>query len=429
MRLPETLARLCPKGVLMGMLMTGAASSAGAAARADLSSADFPTIQAAVTALPPEGGRVRIPPGLHILNGSIKPDDNVTITGAGPSTVLRLRDMLLGEAAAPLNVGDTTITLKDASGFEVGMDVFVHKKIDWGAHVERSYSYTITAIDGATLTIDKPVGFAQPAGATVCTGTPAVLVFKKRNVVVENLTIEGVKDKAPVYVNLKMAGVYLWGATDCVVRNCVIRDCRGDGISAQFPPSGIGPGKTNWDPPTVGVGNCNLIADNHIEGSSHFGIHIGGGQTRVIVRGNVARGCGKDGFYYCWDNTFAVVSDNIFMNNGRHGIGGLGAGGQKISDMYTVTSNNVCSYNGQCGIDVDGGTGNVVTGNVCHANSRSAKGRFPGIRVAGDVLDTTITGNNCSDRADDPMQKCGIEILPGAKGCVIENNVGTVQGR
>ena len=53
----------------------------------------------------------------------------------------------------------------------------------------------------------------------------------------ELITIDGNKDNAVVDVNMKMAGVYLLGTTDCTVRNCRLYNCTGDGISAQMAPA------------------------------------------------------------------------------------------------------------------------------------------------------------------------------------------------
>ena len=63
-----------------------AARAFAEAPKADVSAGDYPSIQAAIDALPSEGGRVYIPAGTYILKGSLKPRDNVTISGAGPAT-------------------------------------------------------------------------------------------------------------------------------------------------------------------------------------------------------------------------------------------------------------------------------------------------------------------------------------------------------
>ena len=417
------------------VMLIAATLSAGPS-NADVSAADYPSIQAALDALPAEGGRVYIPAGTYILKGSLKPRDNVTISGAGAATVLKACDLVTGKTTTAINVGDKQVTVESAKGFEVGMDVFAHKNIEWGPYVEKAYSYTITAIEGNTLKFDKGAAAAQGVGATICTGAPPILVFNKRNVVIENLTVDGNRKPNWVYVNLKMAGIYLWGATDCTVKNCHILNTSGDGISAQFPATGYKAtgGPQGWDTAEGHEGNGSMILDNYIRNASGFGIHVGGGQTKSIVKGNIVRDCTWDGFYWCWDNVFTIVADNIFTNNGWNGIGGYGDGSSQISDMHNVVSNNVCSYNGQAGIAITGGNGNICSGNVCYGNSRSKKGAYPGILIKIPTPDkenpkrrffinTLVTGNACNDKGEGATQKCGIEVSPLVAGCTVNNNI------
>jgi parallel beta-helix repeat protein len=432
---------------VVAMSTTLASAALSPTAGANLSAADFPTIQAAIDALPASGGRVFIPAGTYVLKGSVKPRDNVTLSGAGPATVLKAYDLVVSKTTVPIKVGDRQATVEDAKDFEVGMDVFAHKSIEWGPAAEKAFSYAITGIDGRILKFDRPATCAQPAGAVICTGAPVVLVFKKRNVVIENLTIDGNRKPKWVYVNLKMAGVYLWAASDCTVRNCRIVNASGDGTSAQFPPTGW-TGVTSarpqgWAKGREHEGNGTQILGNHIRGASGFGIHLGGGQTKSIVKGNVVRACAWDGFYWCWDNMFSIVTDNIFTNNGWNGIGGYGDGSARNSDTQNITSNNICAYNGHSGIAVTGGSGNILSGNVCYANSRERKGARPGIRIAiadywakqkkGEpkrpsrtyAVHMIVTGNSCNDSGDGAMQKCGIEIAPNVTGVILRDNLST----
>ncbi len=416
--------------------LLAASALAADSGKSDLSASDFPSIQAALDALPPGGGRVYIPAGTYVLKGSLKPCDNVTICGAGPSTVLRACDLVTGKTTSQLNVGDKQVDVENTAGFEVGMDVFVHKNIEWGPYVEKAFSYRITAIEGNTLRFDKAAAAGQPAGATVCTGAPLILVLNRRNVVIENLTVDGNRKPDWVYVNLKMAGIYLWGAIDCTVRSCHVINTSGDGISAQFPPSGWkgADGPMGWAVPEKHGGNGTMILDNHISNTSGFGIHIGGGQTKSIIKGNIVSKCLWDGFYWCWDNVLTIVTDNTFTHNGWNGIGGFGDGSSAFSDTHNINSNNVCAYNGQAGIAITGGNSNIVSGNMCFANSGSAKGEYPGIKVwipgpdknepdKKYFINTLITGNVCSDVGEGATQKNGIDVAENIRGVILRDNI------
>lgn len=54
--------------------------------------ADYPSIQDAVNSLPATGGTVFIPAGLYIISSPIKLPSNVTLTGEGFDTILKLAD-------------------------------------------------------------------------------------------------------------------------------------------------------------------------------------------------------------------------------------------------------------------------------------------------------------------------------------------------
>jgi len=265
--------RLLSKGTIWGVAFAVIATGLVQAAQTELSAATYEGIQAALDALPPEGGRVFIPAGTYIMKGSLKPRDGATISGAGPATVLKACDQVVQKSAKPLAVGDRQIVMQSVQGFATGMDVFVHEKLDWSAATQKAFSYTITSIEGNTLKFDKAAVFAQPADATVCSGAPVILVFMKKNIVIENLTVDGNKQKASTSVNLKMAGIYLWGALDCTVQNCRLDNCWGDGISAQFPPTGFkaDSGQPLWDPLDKHEGNGTLIVNNHIRAARSFG--------------------------------------------------------------------------------------------------------------------------------------------------------------
>ena len=70
-----------------------------------------------------------------------------------------------------------------------------------------------------------------------------------------------------------------------------------------------------------------------------------------------------------------LVTNNTFAGNGKNGIGGLGGGG----DTFNVVSGNTCCKNGRHGIEIENGSGNVVTANICYDNSASEPGSYAGI--------------------------------------------------
>ena len=84
-------------------------------------------------------------------------------------------------------------------------------------------------------------------------------------------------------------------------------------------------------------------------------------------------------------------------------------------DHHNIVSDNVCSYNGMCGIDANRGEEQVVTGNLLLSNSRNAPGDWPGIRLH-DLERSIVQGNRCADDQETPTQLRGI-VESGQSDC------------
>jgi parallel beta-helix repeat protein len=115
--------RTLPSPLLLGLaIITLLCGSAGPPALAQdarrpiLNSRDFDSIQQAIDSLPPEGGTVVIPPGVHDVREKIRVPSHVELRGAGiDRTILVLadgvRDHLISNA--DLVAGNTNITIRD----------------------------------------------------------------------------------------------------------------------------------------------------------------------------------------------------------------------------------------------------------------------------------------------------------------------------
>jgi parallel beta-helix repeat protein len=314
--------------------------------------------------------------------------------------------MRQSKLTAPLKTGQNFIMVKDPGRFRPGMEIFVHGRRDWGPQTEQVFSYRITEIQGHRFFLDKTAVFEQPVESAVCSGVPAIFVRKKKNVVIENLTVDGnARHNRAINVNNKMAGIYLWAVSDCSIRQCNICNCAGDGISIQFPPTGFkSSAPPQWDGPDNHGGSGIMILNNRIDACDNWGLHIGGGQSQTLIRGNIIRNCGYDGLFFCYDNTFTIISDNLIMHNRNNGIGGVGRGNGIDSDRENLIHNNICAYNGRCGIEIDGGSGNLIHGNICYGNSRRKPGRHPGIRVMSSAQETLVTNNLYRDTGNPTTQ-------------------------
>ena len=115
---------------------------------------------------------------------------------------------------------------------------------------------------------------------------------------------------------------------------------------------------------------------------------------------------------------FTFRSDNVFTENGRHGIGGVAEGG----DHHDIINDNVCSYNGQCGIDASRGEEQTITGNLLLGNSRETPGAWPGLRLH-DMQSALVQGNRCADDQDPATQTLGIIESGDSDGNLISANL------
>ena len=83
----------------------------------------------------PEGGLLVIPKGTYQLKRSLVLKANITISGAGPETVLSVLPLLpCSSLAAPAEKGATSVHVADAGRFHPGMQVAVRDSanVGWG---------------------------------------------------------------------------------------------------------------------------------------------------------------------------------------------------------------------------------------------------------------------------------------------------------
>ena len=201
---------------------------------------------------------------------------------------------------------------------------------------------------------------------------------------VADLSIVGPDARSSKWWDYTFSGVHFSSCRHVRIANVTVSRWPSDGISVQRGSD-------------VQVTHCRVV-----DCRGH-GFHPGSGLGESIWSGNIAKGNGGDGFYFCARVHHCVCSDNVFSENGQSGIGGVGSGG----DHHNVISNNVCAYNQQWGIDAFEGDEQVITGNICLSNSRKKRGAYGGIRLH-DMQHTLVAANRCGDDQKRPTQTRGI---------------------
>ena len=343
------------------------------------------------------GGLVEIGPGDYLMYDSLHLRSNVTVRGTPGKTVLRKADGVVSPLELDGDFGEQQLTVKDATGFEVGCGVAVWDDGAGGFHT------TVARITGKrenTFSIDKPLmsDCMVSSKATAATMFPVVSGYHLRGTRIEHLIIEGNKGTNVALTGCRGAGIFLYRGFGTVIENCAVRNYHGDGISFQ---------QSN----DVVVVNC--VCENN----ANLGFHPGSGSQRPSVRHCIARNNGTDGLFLCWRVRHGLFEDNLLEDNGRFGI----SIGHKDSDNFL--QRNQVFRNGQSGVFFR----NETYGMAAHRNhlkdniieNNGTKGTAAGIRIRGETDGLLFENNTVQDTRKGSLRTQTVGVL-------IEQSVGKV---
>lgn len=272
------------------------------------------------------GGTVHVGPGRYTMRNALKLRDNVRVIGVPGKTVLAACDGARSLLACDGDCNERQVTLAEPGAFRVGDGIAV---IDSNS----SNGFTVTTatltaqVDRNTFTISAPLYLdymiAQKASAKLV--FPVVGGWQVKNVLLEGLTIDGNREKSEALDGCRGGGIYLFESENVTIRNCVVRNYNGDGISFQV----------SMD---VHVEEC--LAENN----AGLGLHPGSGSQRPVLRGNRSVGNGSDGLYVCWRVKHGLFENNEIRDNLRAGI----SIGHKDTD--NLFRNNTITGNARAGV-------------------------------------------------------------------------------
>jgi hypothetical protein len=358
---------------------------------ADIVGQDNRALQAAVDYVANlGGGTVEIGPGEYVMRDSLHLRAFVTVRGAPGKTVLRKADSVTSPLALDGDYGEEQVTVSDAAGFEVGSGVAIWDSNSGGFHTTVG---RITGRNGNAFSIDTPLNADCMVGnkAKAATVFPIVSGRDIEGGRVEHLIVEGNKSQNAHLNGCRGAGIYLYRGFGTVIRNCVVRNYNGDGISFQ-------------------QSNDVVVEDCVSEGNASLGLHPGSGSQRPIIRGCAARDNGEDGLFLCWRVRHGLFERNVLENNGRFGI----SIGHKDTDnllrLNKVRSNHedgVCFRNESLPM---AGHRNRLEENIIENNG--LKRDVAGIRVRGETRDLVLDRNVIRDTrtGDQKRQLIGIKL-------------------
>lgn len=370
---------------------------------ADLTGRDHRVLQAAVDYIGAlGGGTVEIGPGEYLMHDSLHLRSHVTVRGTRGKTILRKADGVTVPLIRDGDYGQQQITVRDAAGFRVGGGVAVWDDTAGGFHVTVA---RIIGQTGNTLAINRPLhsDYMVADHARAATSFPVVSGYHLVGARIEDLVIEGAKETNAYLTGCRGGGIFLYRGHGTVIRNCVVRNYDGDGISFQ-------------------QSNDVRVIDCVAEGNTHLGLHPGSGSQRPIVRRCIARHNGTDGLFLCWRVRHGTFEENLLEGNGRFGI----SIGHKDSD-------NVLARNRIVGNRSDGvffrnesyamaAHRNVLRENVIENNGAEESGA--GIRIRGETNGLVFEKNTIRDTraAGERTQSVGVRIEPRVGQVTLKDN-------
>src|SRR5262249_9079296 len=139
-------------------------------------------------------------------------------------------------AVSPLaldgDYGEEQVTLANPEGFEVGYGITIWDKQSGGFHTTVG---RITGRNGNTFSFTTPLNAdcMVANNAQAATVFPVVSGYNLEGARLEDLTVAGNKDQNVSLNGCRGAGIFLYRGFGTIIRNCVVRDFNGDGISFQ----------------------------------------------------------------------------------------------------------------------------------------------------------------------------------------------------
>jgi hypothetical protein len=392
-----------------GLMMAVAGAAAGGrtvtvaqSGKADVVGNDNVALQKAASLLKP-GDTLVIGPGTYLVENSLFLPSNVTVRGAPGQTILRKGPGVASVLEEDGDYGETFLVVKEPQKFQPGMGLSIlddKQNSGWDISVA-----SVVSVEGRTLRI-SPMTLRdydhEQAHARVQNTFPILCVEEGANVVLEGLTVDGNKEENVYIDGCRGGAIYLYRATNVVIRNCVARNYNGDGISFQ-------------------ITDHVKVLDSESYGHTGFGVHPGTGSPHATVDHCRIHNNGQVGLFLCWRVRHGNFSNNVIEDNGQYGI----SIGHKDTD--NVFTNNTLARNGFSGVYFrqesldNSGHRNTFRGNTVVDNG-SAKGGY-GFYVEPHAGDIVIEENRIAEtRAANGTQKLGVYKVDGAGTVHLRDN-------
>ena len=368
------------------------------------------------------GGAVRIGPGRYTLHNTVALRSGVRLVGTARKTILIACEGTKARLARDAAPGDRQIVLADAAGFRVGDGVQIRDDRTQYYFTDRPITLS-EKIGERTFRLSAPLAqnYATARNAIVVRAFQLIGAYNVSRASVEGLALDGNRLKAEAFASGggTGAGIYLYACDHVTVRDCALRNYRGDGISFQ------------WGCHDVTVEDC------LVENCVGHGLHPGSDSHDCVVRRNRSTRNFAPGLFVCVNVKHMLFERNELRDNRGPGIS-IGCG-----DTDNLFRENTIVGNGRTGVlfrdDGDKGAhGNVLERNTILDNGLTEKGDKPhgcvtilgvhnglvfrdntlgNTQSGGPVATGILGGDGCKELAIEGNHfiNLGVETAPGAK--------------
>lgn len=375
---------------------------------ADVIGSDNTAIQKAAFMCQP-GDTLVIAPGTYVMENSLLIPSGIVVLGTPDKTILRKSKGVESFLVDGGDYGERQLVVAEGEKFRAGMGVSVRddrQRRCWDVTVT-----TVTEVVGDSLRIDKYAlrDYAGWDNHTVVSNVfPILCVVEASDVVLEGLTVDGNKDENGYLTGCRGSAIFLYESRDVIVRNCVVRNFNGDGLSFRCE--------------NMKILGCKMY------GNTGIGLHPGASHHSV-VRDCHVHDNGSNGMYVCWRVRYGLFDDNLIENNGRNGIS---IGHKDTDNLFTGNTIRGNRIGGVKFRDESferlGAHRNVFRDNTVTDNGNTEDGRGYGFYLGARSRDVVIENNRIAETRSGAArtQRYGVFVAKDGGPVVLRDN--TMEG-
>jgi len=386
--------------------------------------ADEVEIKAAIDALPSTGGEIILLAGTFNIADDIVIDTNdVTLSGAGWSTILKHPDELKELLSSAAASGQADIIVADGSVFFVGQNVIILDDNGWEERIVSSVSSNTV-----TVTVNLAYSYATVDNAVLMDTHNIIRVTGCTGTIIKDIKLDG--NQSNISNTLASASFShgeendVWRVPVIVTGNVsdtTIQDC----WFAEYEVNGLLVWATNLNNKVRVLGNkfttsadneqtrgialesstsYSIVANNHIVGG-HVGMYLNGGDNYTVTGNLIDLGDFSDSTtrrgIYLVNGDYSTISGNSIINASK---------GVEIqtSDFVSFVGNSI--INSTRGLYFDGAGGSnkcMIVGNIIAGEQWYAIDCNPSYPPTNSIIAYNIVSNtNVSGKSD----RAGIDI-------------------